>query len=135
MSKRSKFWLEMCLVTLAFGVAYSCYTIACRREESKLAPPPGVRGFSDFSKAMPPPFSILISTVDGQEYLLWTGKVPAGWRLASGPPAYVFDKTGQLIDWTVDNGEAPTFYEKWYTNVQGENLPLEVAQKWFTSKK
>lgn len=36
-----------------------------------------------------------------------------GWALPSGPPAYVFDSKGKLIDWSGDTGDDPGFREKW----------------------
>lgn len=36
-----------------------------------------------------------------------------GHAVPSGPPAYVFDSKGQLVDWSLDTGEDPEFFRKW----------------------
>lgn len=41
---------------------------------------------------------------------------PMDYRLAvpSGPAAYVFDQTGQMVDWSRDTGENPSFATRWF---------------------
>jgi hypothetical protein len=50
----------------------------------------------------------------GEDYLVVLGNVPnEGLSLPSGPPAYIFNKSGNLVDWTGDLGEASDFLRKW----------------------
>jgi hypothetical protein len=43
---------------------------------------------------------------DGNEFLLLVGESRAFPRFPSGPPHYVFDRTGALVDWVPDSGDA-----------------------------
>lgn len=33
--------------------------------------------------------------------------------MPSGPPAYVFDEAGRLVDWTADSGDSSDFMQRW----------------------
>src|SRR5678815_1774615 len=114
MNNRKKLYLGLCFATLALVLMLTLVNVASRRELRRLSPPQEVSQFSEFSKVMSPPASLRLTAVDAQAYLLWTGKVAEGWRLPSGPPAYVFDKTGRLVEWRADNRDDPSFYGKWY---------------------
>lgn len=46
-------------------------------------------------------------------YYVLFGVFPPDYVLASGPPAYVFDKKGDLLEWVEDSGEEPKAMEKW----------------------
>lgn len=46
-------------------------------------------------------------------YYVLSGVSPPGYVLASGPPVYVFDKKGDLLEWVEDSGEQPKVMEKW----------------------
>ena len=39
--------------------------------------------------------------------------LPKESTMASGPPVYIFDETGDLLDWTHDQGDAPYFVKRW----------------------
>jgi hypothetical protein len=49
--------------------------------------------------------------VDGRRHVIAYG--PSAGLLASGPSAYVFDDTGQLVDWSADIGDNPRFELRW----------------------
>ena len=47
-------------------------------------------------------------------YILWIGRVHKDCLLLpSGPPIYIFDADGNLIDFVSDSGDSPSFYKKW----------------------
>lgn len=50
---------------------------------------------------------------DGTNYYAAIGPVRAPLALVSGPPVYVFDRSGTMVDWTLDNGEDPRFQKAW----------------------
>ncbi len=50
---------------------------------------------------------------DGTNYFAAFGPIRAPLALPSGPPVYVFDTNGMMIDWTLDNGESPRFQKEW----------------------
>ncbi len=47
------------------------------------------------------------------QYFVATLRVSSGMALPSGPPAYVFDATGRLVDWSADTGEDPRYLTAW----------------------
>jgi hypothetical protein len=54
--------------------------------------------------------------------------------LPSGPSAYVFDRAGDLIDWTSDEGDDRRFKERWRTR-SGPTTPIDrtSARQWMES--
>lgn len=51
---------------------------------------------------------------DGRTWFEVTGPFEAGLRtFAKGPPAYLFDDTGKLVDWCRDSGNARTYRRRW----------------------
>jgi hypothetical protein len=61
--------------------------------------------------------------VQGKQHIIAYGR--ASGLLASGPPAYVFDDTGQLVDWSADIGDDPQFDERW----NAQRLHREVLSR------
>jgi hypothetical protein len=51
-------------------------------------------------------------TTKGRDYILATAPLMR-WATPSGPPMYVFDSEGRLLDYTLDSGDDPRFMEKW----------------------
>jgi hypothetical protein len=50
--------------------------------------------------------------VQGVGYTLAEGPLVT-WAVPSGPPMYVFDSQGHLLDYTLDVGDDPRFRDKW----------------------
>jgi hypothetical protein len=56
-------------------------------------------------------------------YYLAHGPIRAPLALPSGPPVYVFDQAGKLIDYTKDSGDDPRFAKAWKSGPEsGERL-------------
>jgi len=76
----------------------------------RVVPPPGVMDVRSFLQWRPStePFTILVGD---DPHLLATG----AWAglLPSGSSAYVFDRTGRLVDWSPDVGDDDAFDKKW----------------------
>ncbi len=50
----------------------------------------------------------------GSNYFKVVGTVPnSPLTLPSGPPVYIFDESGVLVDWAADSGEASDFNRRW----------------------
>ena len=97
------------------------------------AAPGEVDTFDRYAKEMPAPESYwLVTTKDG-EALMAHGPITL-LALPSGPPAYVFDRNGKLIDWTMDMGDDPAFQRAWPMKSSRKIGPQEV-KKWLLSKK
>lgn len=69
---------------------------------------------------------ILECTHNGLTYYLAEGEVPPDYVLASGPPVYVFDSRGKLVEWIRDSGDEPSSMSKWNASPSKE-ISLESA--------
>ena len=67
------------------------------------------------------------------EYIEIIGERPS--ILASGPPAYIFDASGQLVDWTSDDGEDPRFQRAWGSPTKRTPATIEYAAELVKQKK
>ena len=82
-------------------------------EEKKLKPPSSVQTIHDFLQQMPPPAYVkTFSFAETNYYEVW-GRLGGTIRLPSGPPSYIFDPAGRLVDWTYDRGDAGNYIRKW----------------------
>lgn len=87
--------------------------------------------YSDFRRK--PPVIIdtaRIFTIAGIDYYELIGKIGNHdlLYLPSGPPAYIFDKNGNLIDYSLDTGDDPDFLSKWHVD-QGKYITLEELDR------
>lgn len=81
------------------------YGFEVRREQARLAPPVGVATLPAFVDAMPPPQYLELVHNDGREYVAWFGEVSGPLDVPSGPSCYLFDDSGDLIDWQPETGD------------------------------
>jgi len=85
-----------------------------KKNADKLSPPVGVTNLVAFLEARPQPTKIRKFVQNGKVHVEVIGKpIISPLSLPSGPPAYVFDDTGALVDWTSDRGDTPRFVKKW----------------------
>lgn len=75
-------------------------------------PPPGVRTLDAFLTEMDRPEHAYELTLSGSTYTELIAGKPL-WTLASGPPAYVFDASGELVDHTLDDGDDHAYDLEW----------------------
>lgn len=73
-------------------------------EKRRLRPPPGVTTLAKFASVMPQPTHLSIVEDGGSEYVIWIGGL-AHWSLPSGPACYVFDRSGNLVEWNTETGD------------------------------
>jgi hypothetical protein len=102
---------------------------------ASIAPPPNITNVFVFLKWRPETGSFVIIERTGEEYLMTNG-LSRG-VLASGPSAYVFDRTGQMVDWSYDIGDDPAFDEKWRAqhSMRGTRIISSTdVNKWIASK-
>ncbi|MBS0207958.1 MAG: hypothetical protein JSS27_03295 [Planctomycetes bacterium] len=81
------------------------YILFCAYEKHSTTPPQTARNIVSFAKVMPPPRKLARVANAGVEYIVWIGKPANSLTLPSGPPCYLFDKTGELSDWSPDIGD------------------------------
>ena len=58
-------------------------------------------------------FEVRRVTAKGRDYILATAPM-VKWAFPSGPPMYVFDSQGRLLDYTLDSGDDPAFMDRWW---------------------
>jgi hypothetical protein len=99
-------------------IAVFCFVFIWLYSESRnrkaVRPPEGATNLTSFLQARPDVGNVQRFTNRGKTYLEIIGRVPNSWfSLPSGTPTYVFDKTGALVDWAADLGEASEFLSRW----------------------
>src|SRR5262249_22573073 len=76
----------------------------------RTVPPAYVTDIDSFLQWRPGTEQFAVLTGDNQ-HLMATGD--GGGLLPSGSSAYVFDRSGKLVDWCPDIGDNPKFDQKW----------------------
>jgi len=101
------------LLLAMVGAVLVAWLMLSAREEKRLKPAPSVQTIQDFIQQMPPPARVQkFSAGNATYYEVW-GQLGGTIRLPSGPPSYIFDSAGRLVDWTYDRGEARDYEQKW----------------------
>ncbi len=101
-----------------------------------LPPPGGATNLVSFLRAQHDQLFIQQFAQDGQRYLIVKRLVPkVGFSLPSGPPAYIFNEPGTLVDWTGDFGEATRFLQKWTNLSEAKEISIEAAKAFVTQGK
>lgn len=116
-------WLILVVVLIV--VEYIAYR--------RVVPPEEVRSLDDFLVWRPAADQFVVVDANGGAYLIAYGPESSVFLVSSGPSAYVFDSSGQFVDWSSDIGDNPTFDERW--NAQrsrgaGRSLGRDEAARW-----
>jgi hypothetical protein len=90
---------------------------------------PGGETLAECLAKMPEPARAEVFTQDGQDYLLLTGTTQVFPRLPSGPPRYVFNKTGRLVEWVPDS-KSGTFWGLWPGASNRRAITREEMMRW-----
>ena len=104
---RSGRWILRCIVAspliLVFlVVAVFAYDINAM---SSIEPANHERVFTQFATLRGQPCHLAIVSRNDAEYIVWIGQMPKTLMPMSGLPCYVFDRAGQLIDYSLDTGD------------------------------
>ena len=85
-----------------------------RLEYRRQSPTATTRYLKAFLLTMPEPQEIyqFQSSAD-ESYNEVVGPWPPFYLIPSGPPVYIFDEAGVLVDWTSDVGDDPDFSRTW----------------------
>ena len=90
---------------------------------SRFAPARGVRTFADLQRqGIPLKRAVVLPHLEGHVCVFADGDSLL-WTLPSGPPAYHFDRTGRLIDFTPDVGDS-TLFQRDYDIYRGKEIPM-----------
>ena len=87
----------------------------------------------EFLKSMPPIEGIYSRQSGGTTYLEVVGTLPPAPLGVSGPPIYIFDSRGKLIDWTREYGEDSTFERRWPLGATRHRLSEDEALRFVES--
>lgn len=79
---------------------------------------------------IPQPAKTMVFATNGREYLVVVGQLPPIYTFPSGAPAYVFDQSGYLVDWTADSGDAEAFHQCWPGVLYGRAIDQMELAKW-----
>lgn len=91
----------LCLILFAIASSIANETW----ERKALAPPPGVTTLEAFAQSMPPPRHLITATYEGKRIFVWYGELMGLLTIPSGPSCYLFDESGNLIDWQAETGD------------------------------
>ena len=92
-------------------------------------PPDGVDTYAEYRTSMKAPTRACLVQTHGEEFLVALGPWP--WDMgSSGPPAYVFDRCGRMVEWTEDTGDHSVLGKPW-RDWKSTPVPLESLEAWF----
>ena len=95
----------------------------------RIAPGEDAQHLKEFLKSMPPSEGIYSWQSGASTYLEVVGTLPPWPFVVSGPPIYIFDTTGKLVDWTAQSGEDSAFERRWPLGVTRRRLmPHEALE-------
>lgn len=95
----------------------------------RTVPPQSVTTMDSFMRWRPETTEfVAVTGPSGGQHVLAYGSL--GGQLASGPSAYVFDRSGRMVDRTTDIGDDGTFQRQWRPVQPLRRLPTEEAIDW-----
>lgn len=86
----------------------------------RVVPDGSVANLEDYLEWRPDEDDFAAANVDGKQYVIAYG--PLSGVFPSGPPAYVFDSDGALVDWSKDIGDDSEFIKKWQSQRHGDKV-------------
>lgn len=102
-----------CLTVAAIvGVPFLLW-LGCEVFHSVTSNPGDARTYGAYRAKMPTPKFAERWERDGTNYIAVYGPIRAKLALPSGLPVYVFDATGNMVDWTLDSGDDGKFQKAW----------------------
>lgn len=126
---RSRLWtiLVVCLVIVGLTVVHTIvFPSATVSAEAHT--------FSGYMNSMPTPRNLRL--VETQHGVMLIAIGPPARLLPSGPPVYVFNQGGILVDWCHDIGDSSRFKERWgWLPALGKPISVEEAYAWLQDSK
>ena len=108
------------------------YLFAVVSRRSQYAPANGVRTYSQLKDQGVSLVRAVRVASPRNHYCVFGNASEATWTLSSGPPAYLFDESGHLVDFTGDVGDSTTFLYS-YKVYTGVEVDLESLEAQFTT--
>ncbi len=113
---------------LLIGAAlFAGWIVFAIRETHRLRP--GGQTLAEHLREMPKSDRYCVFDSNGVEHLAAIGPHRSLLTFPSGPAIYVFDRNGNLSDWTMDEGDDPRFHGRWPNALNGREISLAEAQR------
>ncbi len=101
-----------------------------KKSANAVRPPAGATNLVAFLAARPQLAGIRKFTYNEKPHLEVIGRPhQSALSVPSGPPVYVFDETGALVDWSRDSGDQPSFTAKWGGFSNATPISVEDARQ------
>jgi len=101
-----------------------------KKSAQAVRPPTGGTSLVAFLEAQQQPGKIRSFVYNGKVHVEVIGKpIISPLSLPSGSPAYIFDETGALVDWSRDLGDNPSFASKWGGFSNATTISMEEAKQ------
>jgi hypothetical protein len=128
-----RIWLVLAS-PIALLLLVVCAWIGCEVYHARSSNADGINSYGDYRSSMPEPRAIRKITKNGEDFYASFGPVRAPLALPSGPPVYVFDTHGNLVDWILDTGDDSRFSNVWATH-QGAEISIADFEKLIAKNK
>ena len=102
--------------------------IGCEVYHARSSNADGIASYGEYRILLPAPRFVQKITKNGEDFYACFGPVKPPLAMASGLPTYVFDSAGNLVDWTLDNGEDSRFYDAWTPHL-GTKIDIQDFEK------
>jgi len=120
------------LVGLAIIViSFAAYTVVGLNERvSKFAPGDAASTYWDLKEQGIPMIAAWRAPGQPGHYGVLAHDTYSRWYFSSGPPAYLFDRSGNLVDYTLDSGDSQKFQDD-YGVYSGDELSISELEEIF----
>jgi hypothetical protein len=100
------------------------------RRADSVRPSAGATNLMAFLERHPQPNKIRKFIQNGKVHVEVLGKpIMSPLSVPSGPPAYIFDDTGALVDWAADRGENSRYVSKWGSLSNATFITIDEARR------
>jgi hypothetical protein len=117
-------WPALGLV--AATVAFFTHEYVANRQ---IEPPSVNCTLAELARKVPAPVRLSIVAADPAPRLVWIGPIPR-LTVRSGPPCYVLDEHGRLVEWCAQTGEGGPLDDLARAAYQQRQLSLDEASQW-----
>jgi len=117
----------VCLIVAGIVSAW----IACEVYHARTSSAKSISTYAEYRAQLPTPKSLKKITKEEEYYYAFFGPVKAPLALPSGPPVYIFDSNGALVDWTYDTGDDSRFNKAWGF-AQGSDIDISQYEDLLT---
>lgn len=95
--------------------------------------PSGLTTVADYYERFGAPTAIAQIDRDGTTFYHLSGHLPRwpwAWAFPSNPPAYVFDSSGQFVEWSSDPGDDPHYQQRWPSRTKRPVDPADFKTRY-----